>query len=72
MHPHIGGAGEKENWKMVSLAFWSRHNELLRVELPSMEIALMVWRMIGKNGICITRMSDCVMLVSRKHHSEVV
>lgn len=56
---------------MISLTFWSRRNELLRVELPSMEIALMLWRMIGKNGICIMRTSDCVMLVSRKHNSGV-
>lgn len=70
MHPHVGGVGEKESWKMIRLTFWSQDNEFLTAELPSMELALMLWRVIGKNGICITRASDGVMLVSRKHHSE--
>lgn len=70
LHASVG-QGKRERVKMIRLTFWSQDNEFLTAELPSMELALMLWRVIGKNGICITRASDGAMLVSRKHHSEV-
>lgn len=55
---------------MFKLTFWSSKNTLMSVILPSMAVAIQIWRSIPRNAICVTRESDGAMLLSWRYPTD--